>query len=191
MGDLSCKDCHMPRMGKSANIIGTYEADVRGHLFSIMTEPIAAADNVYDVDGSLFWNQDDDGNAEVTLDYACLACHDDMSLAEAADFAENIHTEHQSVSSAPEVPVTLHIDSVYPNPFNPMTTLNITIDKPYIVRINLYDMTGRMVQDVFSGPRTPGSHTFEVDGRNLATGIYFLNVTAGSESAQTKIMLVK
>jgi len=191
MGDLSCKDCHMPRMGKSANIIGTYEADVRGHLFSIMTEPIAAADNVYDVDGSLFWNQDDDGNAEVTLDYACLACHDDMSLAEAADFAENIHTEHQSVSSAPEVPVTLHIDSVYPNPFNPMTTLNITIDKPYIVRINLYDMTGRMVQDVFSGPRTPGSHTFEVDGRNLATGIYFLNVIAGSESAQTKIMLVK
>lgn len=96
MSFLDCTDCHMPFMNKSAVAFSDYEADVRGHLFEIMTDPIAAADNV--TNG--FWNQEADGSAKITLDYACLKCHEDKvvelgseaaALEWAADHAAGIH----------------------------------------------------------------------------------------------------
>lgn len=91
MESLDCSDCHMPFMGKSAVAFNQFRADIRGHIFRIMTEPIAAADNV--TDG--FWNQDANGDAAITLDYACLGCHidvgDGLTLEAAAAFAKNIH----------------------------------------------------------------------------------------------------
>jgi len=95
MESVTCVQCHMPKIGKSATTPNPYKGDVAGHLFRIMTEPIAAADNTYEADGATFWNQDADGNASITLDYACLGCHTDfdpdMTLASAAEFAKGIH----------------------------------------------------------------------------------------------------
>ncbi|MHC4990193.1 MAG: cytochrome c3 family protein [Planctomycetota bacterium] len=91
MGDIDCIDCHMPYMAKSAVALNTYKADVKGHIFRITHEEIAAADNV--TDG--FWNQDENGESFITLDYACLGCHEEigepLTLEEAAGFALNIH----------------------------------------------------------------------------------------------------
>ena len=92
-----CTDCHMPAMGKSGQTFNEYKGDVHGHIFRIMTDPIAAVDNVYDDGtGSLFWNQDVNGDSFITLDYACLGCHIDngtpLTLQEASDFATGIHS---------------------------------------------------------------------------------------------------
>jgi len=100
MAGLECIDCHMPKMGKSAVSLRPNEGDIRGHLFQIMTDAIAAADNVVEADGSPstdgsgFWKQDPDGKAFATLDYACLSCHDDPGddVAWAATHAAGIHT---------------------------------------------------------------------------------------------------
>lgn len=94
---LDCVDCHMPKMGKSASAVNAYKADISGHIFRITTDPIAAADNTYQVDGSTFWNQDDQGQSVVTLDYACFGCHLDaagepvFTLEQAAEFAKGVH----------------------------------------------------------------------------------------------------
>jgi hypothetical protein len=102
MESLDCIDCHMPYMAKSATASNEFTGDVRGHLFRIMTEATAAEDNVYEENGSLFWNVDDTvnlagfNNAAITLDYACLGCHiefdPDFSLEDAAAYAKGIHT---------------------------------------------------------------------------------------------------
>jgi hypothetical protein len=99
METLDCNDCHMPAMGKSAVAFNEYTGDIHGHLFSIMTEPIAAADNVDEDNGSFFWKQDAEGRSSATLDYACLGCHlefSDLNLTQAAEYAANIHTEHRA-----------------------------------------------------------------------------------------------
>lgn len=96
---LECVDCHMPYMGKSAVAFNEFSGDIRGHLFDIMTEPIAAVDNVTD-DG--FWNQAADGSAAITLDYACIGCHIeiwplhdlDAALHNLAAFSKDIHVRH-------------------------------------------------------------------------------------------------
>ncbi|MBT8485318.1 MAG: hypothetical protein HKO59_04360 [Phycisphaerales bacterium] len=99
MASIDCKECHMPYMGKSAVAFNEFTGDIRGHIFSVSTEAIAAADNVYDVDGTLFWNQDAEGQSIVTLDYACLGCHADIpdvpiTLEGAAAYSVDIHTTH-------------------------------------------------------------------------------------------------
>ncbi len=103
MESVDCMDCHMPFMGKSAVAFNEYTGDIRGHLFRIMTEPIAAADNVYDDGGTLFWNQDVNGDAAVTLDYACLGCHIDagppLTLEGAAVYAADIHVQHAAFTA--------------------------------------------------------------------------------------------
>lgn len=99
MGEIDCIDCHMPNMAKSAAAVSEFEADVRGHLFRIMTDPISAAENVTDLDGdgNLYWNQDGNGDAAITLDYACMGCHIAggaafaMTIAEAAAVAPTVH----------------------------------------------------------------------------------------------------
>jgi len=103
MESVECIDCHMPMMGKSAVATNEFTGDIRGHLFEIMTEPIAAADNVYEDGGGTFWNQDASGNAAITLDYACLGCHSQFdpsfTLADAAAFADGIHNQQPPSST--------------------------------------------------------------------------------------------
>jgi len=99
MEDLDCIDCHMPHMGKNAAAVNQYKGDIRAHIFQITPEPLFAVDNVYEVDGSLFWNQEDTESA-ITLDYACLGCHiengDTLTMADASAYAVNIHTMHNA-----------------------------------------------------------------------------------------------
>lgn len=98
MANISCTKCHMPKMGKSALAVNANKADVHGHLFRIMTDPIAAADNIVDgngvpVVGNGYWKQDENGQSAATLDYACLGCHQgtEDTLQWAATYAANIH----------------------------------------------------------------------------------------------------
>jgi hypothetical protein len=103
---LDCTDCHMPYMAKSAVAVNEYKADVRGHLFRITTAPLFAADNVYEDNGNLYWNQVN-GESFTTLDYACMGCHTEvgepLTMGEASSYAVRIHTNH-ALLAPPDAP---------------------------------------------------------------------------------------
>jgi hypothetical protein len=75
--------------------VNAYKGDIRGHLFRITSDPLFAVDNVYEVDGSTYWNQNP---AFATLDYACMGCHEEigepLTMEEASQFAFHLHTAH-------------------------------------------------------------------------------------------------
>ncbi len=102
MEDVACIDCHMPKMGKNATSSNEFTGDLRGHLFQIMPDPITAAENVYDDNGKLFWNQDRFGESYVTLDYACLGCHIDigepLTMEEAFKASRRMHKPRPGLS---------------------------------------------------------------------------------------------
>ena len=62
---LTCIDCHMPKAAKSAIAVGTYEGDVRSHLFGINTDSTA---EMFTPDGAY-------ASGYLTLEYTCLQCH--------------------------------------------------------------------------------------------------------------------
>lgn len=196
MEDLNCVDCHMPDIGKSAVASGPHSGDVAGHLFEPMTDPVLAEDNVTDIGGTLYWNQDDDGRAYITLDYACLGCHteDDEDIDWAATNATDIHTARAAVgdaASTPALPGGFEISAVYPNPFNSSTTITFRLDKPYIAKVAVFDALGRQVATLRNGPAQAGEHKISFDGADLSSGIYFVRLTTGAGSTMAKMILLK
>ncbi len=81
--------------------------------------------------------------------------------------------------------------SVYPNPFNPATTLAFTLGHGGDVEIVVYDLRGTLVARVHRGELSAGSHavTWRADG--APAGVYLATVRTGRVMRTLPIMLVK
>lgn len=90
---VECKDCHMPFATKSAQQLAPHMGDLQTHIFRIDTDPTA---NMFTEDG-LFVNLDSNGEAKVTMDFACQRCHLTASLDELALFAEDFHDDDKGL----------------------------------------------------------------------------------------------
>jgi hypothetical protein len=100
-------------------------------------------------------------------------------------------------------PVHSGLESVYPNPFNPRTTIRFTVGKGDIsstgraaVQLEVFDVAGRSVRVLEDGYREAGSHTVSWDGTSsggeiAASGFYFVRLTVGSRSFSRKMVLLK
>ena len=83
------------------------------------------------------------------------------------------------------------LDQSYPNPFNPTTTISYQIKQYSNIDINIYDINGRLVENLFNGFKSAGSYSFDWDANNVPSGVYFLNMNANSFSSTQKLMLIK
>jgi hypothetical protein len=81
--------------------------------------------------------------------------------------------------------------NAYPNPFNPTTVLSYQLQAASIVRLIIYDVTGRQVAELVNGWRDSGVHEVMFDGSGLVSGIYVYRLDAGEFSAVRKMVLIK
>ncbi|MFY9310667.1 MAG: T9SS type A sorting domain-containing protein [Bacteroidia bacterium] len=81
--------------------------------------------------------------------------------------------------------------SIYPNPANDKTTLNISLNKTGKVTIALFDMTGKSVIDVFTGQINAGMNSFAINTAELPAGIYFTKIVTDSYSKTVKTVIAK
>lgn len=81
--------------------------------------------------------------------------------------------------------------SVYPNPFNPSTTISFTLPEAGMTRVAVYDVSGRWVQTLADETRSAGSHTIAFDARELPSGVYFVRMASGEFQATRKIVLMR
>jgi len=102
-------------------------------------------------------------------------------------------TLYTDVKDAP----TLKVDNYtvlksYPNPFNPSTTLEFTVDSKVKSTVKVYDILGKEVAMLFSGMTEPGvSYQTRFTGSNLPSGIYFGVLEAGNKKVVQKMLLMK
>jgi hypothetical protein len=88
-------------------------------------------------------------------------------------------------------PAGFAIVEVYPNPFNPTTTLSYQLSANSPVHLQVFDTAGRLVATLAEGWQEAGSHQARFDGSGLAAGLYFVRLQAGNVASVTKMMLVK
>ncbi|MBK6767297.1 MAG: T9SS type A sorting domain-containing protein [bacterium] len=81
--------------------------------------------------------------------------------------------------------------AAYPNPFNPTTVLTMSLPHSGQATLALYDLQGRLVRTVMNGALTAGTHELSVDASDLATGLYFATLRAGTYSSTVKLVLMK
>ncbi len=79
----------------------------------------------------------------------------------------------------------------YPNPFNPSTTINYTLNSTNRVQLSVYDLSGREVATLVDGYRDAGTHEAQFDASGLASGIYIYRLTSGANVASGKMVLTK
>jgi len=79
----------------------------------------------------------------------------------------------------------------YPNPFNPVTKIRFSIPKNEYVTLRLYDVAGRLVRTLINEKVSAGTHEYEFDASDLATGLYLYTITAGDFKDTKKMVLIK
>jgi len=79
----------------------------------------------------------------------------------------------------------------YPNPFNPSTQIPYQIASQAKVTLEVYNVLGQKVQTLVNQEQAPGSYTVQFDGSNLSSGMYFIQLKAGSKSKIQKMTLLK
>jgi hypothetical protein len=90
-----------------------------------------------------------------------------------------------------EAPEVFALSQNYPNPFNPTTTFAYDIPTHSQVRLTVYDITGRLVAELFNGVREPGHYVQVWNAANVASGMYLLRIEADRFSATRKMLLLR
>jgi subtilisin-like proprotein convertase family protein len=95
---------------------------------------------------------------------------------------------------APKMVLALHKN--YPNPFNPITHIKFDLPKAGHVRLDIFDVSGRLVRTLVNENRAAASHSVTWDGTDnrgakAASGAYYYRLRTGDRVITNKMMLVK
>jgi hypothetical protein len=94
------------------------------------------------------------------------------------------------IAQSESAPIRSLLAQNYPNPFNPTTTIRYELATSEHVTLGLYDVAGRevarLVDEVQSGPQA-----FDLDARDLPSGIYFYRIVTPSFTDTRKLVLTK
>lgn len=102
-----------------------------------------------------------------------------------------------NTSDCEDVTITVNVNevilgenaiSVLPNPMNDESSLSIQMGKPAHVQADIFDMTGKLVLNIFNGERGQGKQNMSFNSANLASGVYFLRVKANEEERTIKVV---
>ena len=102
------------------------------------------------------------------------------------DLINNVITDVDEI-----MPETFSVRQNYPNPFNPSTTITYSLPDGDYTRIEVFDVTGRIVETLVDEWRNAGRHSIVWDASGQAAGLYFCRVVSGANSEVMKMMLVK
>lgn len=84
----------------------------------------------------------------------------------------------------------------YPNPFNPVTNIKYYISHPGQVNVDIYDVQGKRVREIFSGQKTTGTHVANFNGKDnlgleLSSGFYICHIKYNSQIKTVKMLLLR
>ena len=84
----------------------------------------------------------------------------------------------------------------FPNPFNPLTTIEYSVAKASPVELTIYDIRGQGVRTLVRENTLAGRYAAVWDGKNdrgraVSTGVYFCRLTIGSSVSVKKMVLLK
>jgi hypothetical protein len=80
------------------------------------------------------------------------------------------------------VPKAFALDNNFPNPFNPQTTIPVSVPFASEIHLTIYNILGAEVRTLFAGPVDAGRYWFRWDGTGnngnpVASGIYLVRMT--------------
>lgn len=79
----------------------------------------------------------------------------------------------------------------YPNPFNPMTTINYDVKTKGSVSVSVYDALGKEIASLVNESKDEGRYSINFDARNLPSGVYIYTIRVNDFVTSKKMTLLK
>ncbi|CAN5461061.1 hypothetical protein BH10BAC5_BH10BAC5_10450 [soil metagenome] len=79
----------------------------------------------------------------------------------------------------------------FPNPFNPTTNISFKVPSSGLVKVLVYDLSGRMISQLVNEYRAAGSYSVTFNASNLSSGIYYYSIENGNSKITKQMMLIK
>jgi len=109
-----------------------------------------------------------------------------------ADEIAQLYAEPSAIrDNEKSLPTEFKLSQNYPNPFNPITTIEYDLLYSVPVKLQVFDLTGRLVQTLVDGNKPAGHYTAVWNARNYASSIYFFRLQAGDFTAVKKCVKLK
>ncbi len=101
-----------------------------------------------------------------------------------------------SAAELERAPLALHLAAADPNPFRNATVLRYQLPQATEVSLQVFDLGGRLVRTLVSGPQTPGRYALSWNGRDdgarpVPSGVYLTRLSAGNASTTGKVMITR
>jgi hypothetical protein len=81
--------------------------------------------------------------------------------------------------------------NVSPNPFSESTRIEYTLSEKATVAYTLFDVNGRLIDQVKLGNQAAGAQSIVIDGASLEAGIYYFNLRIGDSATTEKLIVTK
>ena len=143
---------------------GICETCVDGEIVDNDSDDDTVCDDMDDCDG---YDDTIDSDGDGTPD----GC--DLSLY------EGIIPEHYSISS------------IYPNPFNPVTSITYGLPENKDIQIKVYSITGSLIIILVNTFQTAGYHSINWNASSYPSGVYLIRMDSGDFTQTQKVVLVK
>lgn len=99
--------------------------------------------------------------------------------------------ERNNVLSKEKLLTEFNMENCYPNPFNPTTKISFSLPQKSQIKLKVFDVLGREIQILADGIYEAGKYEVEFNATNLPSGVYFYNLTSGTNSITKKMLLIK
>jgi len=119
--------------------------------------------------------------------YPSVICCTQQGLFYLTDFVSA--NNDMCVAEKPEL-------SIYPNPFNPFTTISYSVSEDIATEIVIYNIRGQRVKELLNKVVDAGQHEItwngkDESGNNVSSGIFFCRIVSGTKSVVKKMILLK
>ena len=120
-------------------------------------------------------------NVGITLD----------ALRERGDLVAKFAYDDTVYTSVETIPSSFSVSTPYPNPFNPVTTIEYSLPHETQVKLEIFSVTGQKVAQLEDRVIQSGSHSVDWDASGMPSGIYLYKFTAGEFARRDKMLLLK
>tara|TARA_Y100001934_G_C12352171_1_gene775981 strand:+ start:59 stop:2095 length:2037 start_codon:yes stop_codon:yes gene_type:complete len=87
--------------------------------------------------------------------------------------------------------VEFSLSAPYPNPFNPSVNFEVNVMDTQSIDIDIFDIYGNKIQDIYSGFLNYGLHNFSWNASNFSAGVYIIQCKSKNNILTEKVYLIK
>ena len=103
----------------------------------------------------------------------------------------SVNSINLSIKSESNIPVDFILHNNYPNPFNPQTNIQYSLNIGANVTISIIDINGNQVERLINHYQTTGRFNMVWNADDYSSGIYFIRMKVNNSTQTQKIILIK